>query len=150
MVRKKSTGFAIRRVSHSEIGAVTDMWKGSRLATKPRGRDSTSALRNQQRQAPDLFLGAYLGDELIGSVIASDDGRRGWINRLSVLPAFRRQGVGEALVKAAENALRRRGRHLYCIHVESDNRASMKLFEKAGYARQREILYFAKRERKSY
>ena len=55
-----------------------------------------------------------------------------------------------ALILEAERALRKRGRRLFCIHVESDNESSMRLFEKAGYAREEEIFYFTKRERKSY
>ena len=108
------------------------------------------ALRAQRKDSPDLFLGAFLKGRLVGAVIASDDGRRGWINRLAVLPEARGEGVAKALVKAAESALRKRGRGLFCIHVESDNATSIKLFEELGYARENEILYFTKRERKSY
>ena len=69
---------------------------------------------------------------------------------MAVAPDARGKGVAKALVKAAEDALRMRGRHLFCVHVESDNEPSMRLLERAGYAREREILYYAKRERRSY
>ncbi len=140
----------IRRLREAELGPMIDLWKMSGLSHKPRGRDRISALRAQRRGSPDLFLGAFDGSRLVGAVIASDDGRRGWVNRLVVLPEARRRGVAKYLIKAAEEALRNRGRHLFCVHVESDNEPSMNLLEKAGYIRQKEILYYAKRERKSY
>ena len=108
------------------------------------------ALRAQRRATPDLFLGAFRDGRLTGAVIASDDGRRGWINRLAVRPDARRTGIAKVLTKAAEDALRKRGRHLFCVHVECDNEASMRLLEETGYSRENEIFYYTKREWKSY
>lgn len=139
-----------RRLTESELHSMVELWKSSGLSHRPRGRDRIPSLRAQRRNAPDLFLGAFLDGRLVGAVIASDDNRRGWINRLAVLPEVRGEGVAKALVKTAEDALRKRGRHLFCVHVESDNEQSMKLLESTGYARETEILYYTKRERKSY
>ncbi len=140
----------IRPLAPSDVQAMVELWRVSGLSCKPKGRDRLRSLQEQRRAAPDLFIGAYAGTELIGSVIASDDGRRGWINRLAVRPSYRKKGVAKALIDAAESALRKRGRHLFCTHIESDNPPSMRLFEKEGYTREREILYYTKRERKSY
>jgi ribosomal protein S18 acetylase RimI-like enzyme len=147
MPKKRVT---IRRLQEADLGPMVDVWMGSGLSFKPRGRDKMSSLRTQRAGSPDLFLGAFAEGRLVGAVIASDDGRRGWINRLAVLPEVRRMGVAKALIKAAEDALRKRGRHLFCVHVDSDNELSMGLLEKAGYTREKEIFYYAKRERKSY
>ncbi len=99
------------------------------------------------RDNPDLVLGAYEGDELIGVIVGSDDGRKGWINRLAVLPKYRRQGVASALIVSCEKALRKRGRRIICTLVE-DNPESLKLFKKAGYTKHDEIFYLSKREAK--
>jgi ribosomal protein S18 acetylase RimI-like enzyme len=140
----------IRPLTAAELRGMVDLWRRSKLSYRPKGRDGMRALLSQREMAPELFIGAFLGGRLVGSVIASDDGRRGWINRLAVLPDARRMGVAKALIEAAENALRKRGRHLFCTHVESDNDPSMRLFEKAGYNRENEIIYYTKREWKSY
>jgi ribosomal protein S18 acetylase RimI-like enzyme len=140
----------VRPLSSSDVRLLHELWRDSGLSFKQRGRDRLELLRAQRRRSPDLFLGAFSEGELVGSVIASDDGRRGWINRLAVRPSVRRKGVAKALVLEAEDALRKRGRHLFCIHVERDNESSMRLFEKAGYALEKDIFYFTKRERRSY
>lgn len=146
----KRSGIVIRPLRGSELRVMLGLWKESGLPYRPRGRDSMPSLRAQLRSAPELFLGAFMNKRLIGSVIASDDGRRGWINRLAVRPGFQRKGIAKALIYSAEDALRARGRRLFCVHVEGDNLISMKLLERTGYAKQSDILYYAKRERKSY
>lgn len=140
----------VARLSDDDVRSMVDLWAKSDLAFKPKGRDRLESLRAQRRKTPDLFLGAFLEGRLVGTVIASDDGRRGWINRLAVLPGARRKGVAKLLIESAERALRKRGRHLFCIHVERGNMSSMHLFESAGYSRQEDIFYYAKRERPSY
>ena len=143
-------GIEVRPLGPSDVRLLHRLWRGSGLSFKARGRDRLKLLQAQRRRTPDLFLGAFYGGELVGSVIASDDGRRGWINRLAVRPDLRRKSIAKTLIKEAEDALRKRGRYLFCIHVESDNKQSMKLFEDAGYNMETDIFYYTKRERKSY
>ena len=140
----------IRPVQEKELERVIEVWKKAGLPYRPRGRDSRANLRRQRRLAPDLFLGAYVDGRLVGVSIASDDGRRGWINRLAVVPEARRTKVGTSLVKASENALRKRGRRLFCVMIEKGNEASMELFQKTGYSRQEHIVYYAKRPVEGY
>lgn len=147
----KSAGHAkVRQLELEEVPQMITVWKRAGLPFRPTGRDSLSRLRSQARCSPDLFLGAFIEDELVGVVLGSDDGRRGWINRLAVVPEARRSGVGGALVKACEKALRRRGRQLFCTTIEKHNRTSMSLFEDLGYKQEDYIVYLTKRRDKSY
>jgi len=95
---------------------------------------------------PDFFLGAYEDDRLVGVVVATSDGRKGWINRLAVHPNFRRKGVAEALIKESEKTLRKYGLRIFCALIEDYNKSSMRLFKKCGYKEHRDIVYFSKRE----
>lgn len=97
-----------------------------------------------------MFIGAFIGPEMMGVILASDDGRRAWINRLAVRPEAQRTGVASALVDRAEKVMRKRGRRLFCAQIEADNDVSTKFFEEAGYRREHGIYYFTKRELKSY
>jgi ribosomal protein S18 acetylase RimI-like enzyme len=98
------------------------------------------------KRDPDLFLGAFLGPRLVGSVIASFDGRKGWINRLAVDPDERRKGIGRKLIEEAEQLLRARGSRITGALVEADNFPSLALFEKSGYTVHRNILYLTRRD----
>lgn len=96
--------------------------------------------------APDLHLGAYEGGQLIGTVVATDDGRKGWINRLAVLPEHRRKGVGTKLLEEAERRLRQRGRRIIGALVEDWNEGSLEFYRSRGYRLHRDIHYLSKRE----
>ncbi len=140
----------VRPLKMKEVPDIIRVWRRSGLSFRVKGRDSPTKLKAQIRNNPDLFLGAFIDGELVGVVLGSDDGRRGWINRLAVLPGFRRSGVASELVKACEKALRRRGRQLFCATITKDNRASMSLFKGLGYEREDYIIYFAKRPVREY
>lgn len=147
----KSTGHVIvRQLKLAEVPKMITVWKRAGLPFRPAGRDSLASLRSQARCSPDLFMGAFIEDELVGAVLGSDDGRRGWINRLAVVPEARGFGIGGRLVKACEKALRRRGRKLFCTTIEGSNEASMSLFEELGYKQEHGIVYLTNRRDKSY
>lgn len=133
-------------MSEKDLDQVPRVWMEAGLPYRPNGRDAPEGLRAQLRRDPDLFLGAFDGPKMVGVAIATDDGRKGWINRLAVLPSHRRLGVGEAIVKACEDALRRRGRGVFSILIEGENEASETLFLKAGYRSEHDIKYYAKRD----
>lgn len=140
----------IRPLRESELPLMVDVWRKAGLPSRPKGRDTLSNLKSQRRRDPDMFIGAFEDGMLVGVVIGSDDGRKGWINRLAVLPGSMKKGVAKALISACEDTLRRRGRLLFSVLIEDYNEASMKLFLNAGYSREDDILYFAKREDKTY
>jgi hypothetical protein len=75
---------------HDELLAL---WRDAELPYRPNGRDSKSSIKNQMEHDPELFLGAFQDDRLIGSIIATFDKRKGWINRLAVAPRSLRKGV---------------------------------------------------------
>ena len=139
-------GFVVRELTEEDLDQVPRVWVDAGLPYRPKGRDAPEGLRDQLRRAPDLFLGAFDGPDMIGVVIATDDGRKGWVNRLAVLPAYRRKGVAKALVDRCEEALRRRGRGVFCILIEGRNEASERLFLTSGYRDESDIRYYAKRD----
>jgi ribosomal protein S18 acetylase RimI-like enzyme len=135
----------IRPMSVTDYDIIIALWERAGLPFKPLGRDNREKISIEIMKNPDLVLGAYKGNELIGMILGTDDGRKGWINRLAVLPENRRQGVANALIAACEEALGKRGRKIICTLVE-DNPESLELFNKAGYIKHDDIFYLSKRE----
>lgn len=109
-----------------------------------RGRESEGAFRRQIARFPDLYLAATDGDRIVGVVLGSHDHRKGWINRVAVLPEYQRRGVAASLVTACDEAIRAGGIEIVSALVEQGNNASYALFEKLGYQSDVPVRYYRK------
>jgi len=137
----------IREFRLADYDRVMEIWTDGRLPLKPRGRDSRESIESQLRRPNLIFLVAESGGRVVGTVLATHDGRKGWINRLAVAAPLRRKGLGRRLVLAAEERLEAAGMEIHACLIEDGNTASMAVFERLGYHKHPEIIYFAKRKR---
>jgi ribosomal protein S18 acetylase RimI-like enzyme len=133
--------------TRSNYERLLALWDAAGLSYRPDGRDSQTALKRQVEQGWLTILGVESGNNLIAAVLITHDGRKGWINRLAVLPDFRRQGIARQLIEASEERLRNIGIEVYAALIEPGNEASLALFSDAGYVDYEDIHYMTKRER---
>jgi len=138
----------IRELGLDDLDRLLALWQRAGLdSLKPHGRDSHEALTHQLAVGVQTILGMERDDRLVGAVIATHDGRKGWINRLAVDPNYRRRGYAVELIRAAERALHEQGLCVIAALVESTNPASLALFRKLGYVDAGcDIHYLSKRE----
>lgn len=127
-----------------DLPSVHDLWREAGLPFHADGRDSFDAMAQELRNTRNFLLGAFEDGVLVGVVLGSDEGRKGWINRLAVKPSHRRRGVARNLVEACEAEFLRRGVGLVCALVEDFNGASMALMRDAGFVRRDDIHYYRK------
>jgi ribosomal protein S18 acetylase RimI-like enzyme len=136
----------LRRLTIDDHAAILTVWQRAGLhSIRPEGRDSRSEFE-KQLAGGQIAIGLEEDGKLIGVVLATNDARKGWINRLAIDPDYRRRGHGEQLVQAAEGALRDAGMHLIAAFIEEGNAASLALFEKLGYIAHQHITYVSKRD----
>ena len=136
----------LRQLTIDDHAAILALWQRAGLhSIRPEGRDSRSEFE-KQFAGGQIAIGLEEGERLIGVVIVTNDTRKGWINRLAIDPDYRRQGYGEQLVRAAEDALHDIGLHLTAAFIEEGNAASLALFEKMGYAPHQHLYYVSKRD----
>lgn len=87
---------------------------------------------------PSLWLLAWDGDELAGLVLAYPESvgeaDLGWIGSLGVRVAWRRRGLGEALLRAAVAELHGRGLRRVGLGVDTENETgALRLYERVGF-----------------
>lgn len=141
-----SSGWSIVTLGADDYDAVRTLWEQAGLKIKPVGRDSREQFAAQLSSGFQTVIGARAGDRLVGVVLTTHDGRKGWINRLAVHPDCRRQGLGLRLVQEAERVLHDQGLSVIAALIEDWNTASLTLFQRAGYSDFTEIHYVTKRE----
>ena len=118
MGRPDSTS-ELRPATADDIAAVLSFWQD---AAAPTSTDSTESLVSLVQRDPGALIVAEVDGRTVGTVIAGWDGWRGSIYRLAVAPDQRRSGLGQALLRAAEERLAGLGaRRLHAIVVESSD-----------------------------
>lgn len=128
------SGLHIRRLGLDDYDELLALWQRAGLhSLRPQGRDSRAGLTRQLASTVQTILGLEVNGQLVGAVVATHDSRKGWINRLVVNPDHRRRGYAARLIAAAEETLREQDIHVIAALVESDNPASLALFQKVGY-----------------
>ncbi len=139
--------FKIRRAGIIDYQEVIHLWKMVQLPLKPKGRDKRENIEKEMSR-PDLaiFLVAVNEDSVIGTIIGTHDGRKGWINRLAVHPDYQHQGMARQLVREVENQLSKSGIDITACLIEGYNRDSMEFFKKIGYRKHEDIFYFSRRK----
>lgn len=135
-----------RRLGADDFQRILAVWQAAGLSIRPQGRDTPAAFAQQLAGGTQIALGVDADGALVGVVLATHDGRKGWINRLAVHPDYQRQGIALQLVKAAEDVLYESGLHVIGALIEGDNPASYAAFEAAGYHLHADVRYLSKRD----
>ncbi|UCG00865.1 MAG: GNAT family N-acetyltransferase [Candidatus Heimdallarchaeota archaeon] len=138
----------IKELGFKDYPKIQALWEMVGLSCRPDGRDHPDRIRLQIKRKNIFFLGKLYEDDLLGVIMVSHDGRKGWINRLAVHPDHRQKGIAQELLEVAENQLfQNEGIEVCSALIFDDNNASISLFEKVGYELWDDVRYYSKRKR---
>jgi N-acetylglutamate synthase len=131
----------------SDYVDIVDVWQRAGLHIRLAGRDAPDVFARQMADGRQRVIGLRDGHHLVAVAVLTHDGRKGWINRLAVDPAYRRRGLAQALIAEAERWFKEdAGLEVWAALIESENAASRALFHSAGY-QQLDVVYVTKRAR---
>lgn len=136
--------FVLRGASAADIDGLLAMWAeaAENNSRPPDTRAAVSALLDRD---PDAVILAEHDGELIGSIIAGWDGWRCHLYRLAVRPAWRKQGLGSALLSTAENRFKALGAARIDAMVLDSNDLGQYLWRASGYRKQDDWRRWVKR-----
>ncbi|MGE0724058.1 MAG: GNAT family acetyltransferase [Alphaproteobacteria bacterium] len=121
----------VRSYRPTDFAALVRLWRDCGL--HPSRSDTPGSLARKLERDPDLFLVAEAAGAIVGSILGSYDGRRGWINRLAVAPALRGRALGRRLVDEVERRLAAKGCDKVNLLIEPDNAAVQAYYARLGY-----------------
>lgn len=131
----------LRPATADDIAGVLAFWRD---AAQPTSTDSKEVLASLIDRHPGALIVAKADGRIVGTVIAGWDGWRGSIYRLAVGLDHRRNGLGQALLRAAEDRLAGLGaQRLHAIVVES-NEVAVGFWSASDWEHQAGQLRFAK------
>ncbi len=146
MKKPQNPKVMIRTMTLKDYDTVLSLWKEGNIPSRPQGRDSKKNIARQLQQPNCYFLVAEAGKKIIGAVIGTHDGRKGWINRLVVTPSYQKKGIARRLVTAVEQHFSAQGIDIIACLIEDWNTTSMQVFEQLGYTKHTDIFYYSKRK----
>ena len=103
--------------------------------------DSREGIARFLDRNPKTCFVAEADGRLIGTIMAGNDGRRGYIYHTAVHPNYRGRGIGSALVQAAIQALERLGIGKAALVVLEKNADGNVFWEKQGFTVRTDLTY---------
>jgi N-acetylglutamate synthase len=143
---KNNTKIVIRKFTMNDYDTVIRLWNDADLACKCDGRDSRTDIQRQLKHPCTLYIVAEINGVIVGTAFGTHDARKGWINRLAVLPAYQKQGIAALLIAELEEYFSKLGIDIIACLIEEWNTNSMQVFEHLGYEKYPDVLYFTKRK----
>ncbi len=131
----------IRCFQLDDYDQVLSLWTqtGLRITTS----DSREAIQHKLERDADLFLVAVEESIIVGAVMGTYDGRRGWINHLAVAPQQQHQKLGTQLMREVERRLHQKGCIKVNLHILPTNAAVQPFYQRLGYQRD-EMIFMEK------
>ncbi|WP_457455417.1 GNAT family N-acetyltransferase [Streptomyces sp. TE5632] len=126
------TELRIRAATPEDLDTVLAFWKTAAEGTSI--SDDRAGVERLVARDPEALILAEKGTEPVGTVIAGFDGWRCHLYRLAVHPDHRRQGIGSALLAAAEERFARLGGRRADAMVLQRNETAHRAWDAAGYA----------------
>ena len=121
-----------------DYGEVRALWQESE-GIELSEVDSKDDIARFLERNPGLSFVARDNAQLVGVVLCSHDGRRGYIDQLAVRKSHRRQGIGKGLVDRCLFNLMRSGIHKWHLFVLEDNQDAIAFWNKLGWAKRVEL-----------
>lgn len=131
----------IRPMRKDDYSKVYELW----LSCKGMGLndvdDSENGISRFLNRNPSTCFVAEIKGELIGAIMAGNDGRRGYIYHTAVHPSHQNRGIGSSLVNAVLEALKQQGISKTALVVFDRNKNGNAFWEKLGFTERNDLIY---------
>lgn len=141
--RKKwiSDQLVISLMKPDDYDRVYNLWKNCSGVGLYDTDDSREGIERFLNRNPDTCFIAEICEKTVGTVLAGDDGRRGYIYHMAVDENFRGNAIASKLLDSALTALKNNGVSKTALVVIKDNKIGSAFWDKAGFQKREDLIY---------
>jgi ribosomal protein S18 acetylase RimI-like enzyme len=126
-------------IADGDIPAVIALWQACGL-TRPWNDPASDIALARRGPHSTVLIGRDTG-VIVATAMVGHDGHRGWVYYVATDPARRGQGLGRAMMNAAENWLRAAGIPKLQLMVRRDNAKAGAFYQSIGYEEQQTVVF---------
>lgn len=126
-------------IEDGDIPEVIGLWQ--RCGSTRPWNDPAADIAMARRDANSTVLVGRHHGSLLASVLVGHDGHRGWVYYVTVDPNHRFNGLGRAIMSAAEEWLRERGIEKLQLMVRADNEKVRAFYQSLGFVEQERVVF---------
>lgn len=131
----------IRLLTIEDYESVYELWTNTKDMGMRSLDDSYEGIERFLKRNPTTSFVAEKDNEVVGVILCGHDGRRGYIYHTAVNADYRRKGLGETLVNAALEALKKEGINKAALVVFSTNDVGNRFWESIGFEKREDLVY---------
>ena len=136
MTKQAAGALAITTIDDADVVAL---WR--RCGSTREWNDPAGDIALARKETNSTVLVGRSEGTLVASVLVGHDGHRGWVYYVTVDPDRRHQGLGRAIMNAAEEWLRARGIPKLQLMVRKDNAQVHAFYQSIGYYNQQTVTF---------
>ena len=134
----------IRDFHADDLDAAVRLWDNPAASSEAPAFGLSDLIAAVRAHEPAVV--AVAGEELVGTAVATVSGGRAWVMRISLAAAWRRRGIGSAMLGELERRLVAAGAHrIQCLLAGESDLGALAL-EHAGYSARRGLVFYERLE----
>ena len=134
--------YKIKKMEIKDYNEIINLWKNTKGVGLSGNDDSKKSIKMFLDKNPNIcFVAENENKEIIGTIMAGNDGRRGHIYHLMVKSEYRKNSIGKKLLEKTEKALKKEGIRKIFLVVFKENKIGNIFWEKNGYKIRKDLNY---------
>jgi transitional endoplasmic reticulum ATPase len=139
-----NTPWRIRDFHPDDLDAAVRLWDNPAASSEEPAFGLSDLIAAVRSHEPAVV--AVVGEELVGTAVATVSGGRAWVMRISLATAWRRRGIGSAMLGELERRLVAAGVHrIQCLLAGESDLGALAL-EHAGYTARPGVVFYERLE----
>jgi transitional endoplasmic reticulum ATPase len=138
------TPWRVRDFHADDLDAAVRLWDNPAASSEAPAFGLSDLIAAVRAHEPAVV--AVVGEELVGTAVATVGGDRAWVMRISLASAWRHKGIGSAMLGELERRLVAAGVHRIQCLLAGETELGALALEHAGYTTRRGMVFYERLE----